>query len=381
MFSKIQNTMNWKKDAVKEALKGIRISGSDVDIIQAKAIQNVICFGSDVHIDLIINNPTLQAKKKVEGEIKEALTKVNAETTLKIKFIVDKPKVEKVAPIQGNALPGVKNIIAISSGKGGVGKSTVSSNLAVALVKQGYKVGLVDADIFGPSIPIMFDVEGERPVAIEIDGKSRIKPIESYGVKILSIGFFTDPSQAVVWRGPMATKALNQMLHEAHWGELDFLLIDLPPGTSDIHLSLVQSVPVDGSVIVSTPQKIAIADAKRGASMFQMDTIKVPILGFVENMAYFTPAELPDNKYYIFGMSGIKNLAEDLAIPFLGEIPLVQSVREASDAGRPAVLQNDTPIAKAYLELAEKMVEQANARKQNMDATEIVKITNMDGCS
>lgn len=381
MFSKIQNTMNWKKEAVKEALKGIRISGSDVDIIQAKAIQNVICFGSDVHIDLIINNPTLQAKKKVEGEIKEALTKVNAETTLKIKFIVDKPKVEKVAPIQGNALPGVKNIIAISSGKGGVGKSTVSSNLAVALVKQGYKVGLVDADIFGPSIPIMFDVEGERPVAIEVDGKSRIKPIESYGVKILSIGFFTDPSQAVVWRGPMATKALNQMLHEAHWGELDFLLIDLPPGTSDIHLSLVQSVPVDGSVIVSTPQKIAIADAKRGASMFQMDTIKVPILGFVENMAYFTPAELPDNKYYIFGMSGIKNLAEDLAIPFLGEIPLVQSVREASDAGRPAVLQNDTPIAKAYLELAEKMVEQANARKQNMDATEIVKITNMDGCS
>lgn len=381
MFSKIQNTMNWKKDAVSEALKGIRISGSDVDIIQAKAIQNIICFGSDVHIDLIINNPTLQAKKKVETEIKEALQKVNAETTLKIKFIVDKPKVEKVSPIQGNALPGVKNIIAISSGKGGVGKSTVSSNLAVALVKQGYKVGLVDADIFGPSIPIMFDVENERPVAVEVEGKSRIKPIESYGVKILSIGFFTNPSQAVVWRGPMATKALNQMLHEAHWGELDYLLIDLPPGTSDIHLSLVQSVPVDGSIIVSTPQKIAIADAKRGADMFQMDTIKVPILGFVENMAYFTPEELPDNRYYIFGMSGIKNLAEDLDIPFLGEIPLVQSVREASDAGRPAVLQNDTPIAKAYLELAEKMVVQATARKQNMDATEIVKITNMDGCS
>lgn len=381
MFSKIQNTMNWKKDAVSEALKGIRISGSDVDIIQAKAIQNIICFGSDVHIDLIINNPTLQAKKKVESEIKEALQKVNAETTLKIKFIVDKPKVEKVSPIQGNALPGVKNIIAISSGKGGVGKSTVSSNLAVALVKQGYKVGLVDADIFGPSIPIMFDVENERPVAVEVEGKSRIKPIESYGVKILSIGFFTNPSQAVVWRGPMATKALNQMLHEAHWGELDYLLIDLPPGTSDIHLSLVQSVPVDGSIIVSTPQKIAIADAKRGADMFQMDTIKVPILGFVENMAYFTPEELPDNRYYIFGMSGIKNLAEDLDIPFLGEIPLVQSVREASDAGRPAVLQNDTPIAKAYLELAEKMVVQATARKQNMDATEIVKITNMDGCS
>lgn len=381
MFSKIPNTMNWKKDAVKEALQGIRISGSDVDIIQAKAIQNIICFGSDVHIDLVINNPTLQAKKKVETEIKEALKKQNAETTLKVKFIVDKPKVEKVNPIQGNALPGVKNIIAVSSGKGGVGKSTVSSNLAVALVKQGYKVGLVDADIFGPSIPIMFDVEGERPVAVDVDGKSRIKPIESYGVKILSIGFFTDASQAVVWRGPMATKALNQMLHEAHWGELDYLLIDLPPGTSDIHLSLVQSVPVDGSIIVSTPQKIAIADAKRGASMFQMDTIKVPILGFVENMAYFTPEELPDNKYYIFGMSGIKNLAEDLAIPFLGEIPLVQSVREASDAGRPAVLQNDTPIAKSYMDLAEKMVREANARKENMDATEIVKITNMDGCS
>jgi ATP-binding protein involved in chromosome partitioning len=373
--------MSWKKDQVKDALKGVRVSGSDVDIVQENALKNIICFGEEVHIDLEISNPTMQAKKKVEADILSALKAVNEQSSLKIKFIVNTPKKEVVPPLRGEQIPGIKNIIAVASGKGGVGKSTVSSNLACSLAKQGFKVGLIDADIFGPSIPIMFDVENEKPFAIDVDRKTMIKPVESYGVKLLSIGFFTDANKAVVWRGPMATKALNQMIHEAHWGELDFLLIDLPPGTSDIHLSLVQSLPVDGAVVVSTPQKIALADAKKGVSMFTMENINVPILGMVENMAYFSPEELPDNRYYIFGMNGVKNLAEDMGIPFLGEIPLVQSIREASDAGRPAVLQNDTPISKSYLKFSEKVVEQANKRKAELDPTQIVRITNMDGCS
>jgi ATP-binding protein involved in chromosome partitioning len=262
-----------------------------------------------------------------------------------------------------------------------VGKSTLSANLACGLAKQGFSVGLVDADIYGPSIPIMFDVEKERPLAVEVDGKRMIKPIESHGVKMLSIGFFSEPNKAVVWRGPMASKALNQLLRDTHWGELDFLLIDLPPGTSDIHLSLVQTVPVTGAVVVSTPQRIALADAKKGVSMFQMDEIKVPILGLVENMAYFTPEELPENKYYIFGRDGIKNLAEDLKVPFLGEVPIVQSIREAADAGRPAVLQEDTAISEAYLSLAANIVQQVQDRNENLDPTKVLEITNMDGCS
>ncbi|MGB0427970.1 MAG: Mrp/NBP35 family ATP-binding protein [Flavobacteriales bacterium] len=373
--------MSWKKEALTSALSSIRISGSSTAITDKKYWRNVVCFGDEVHLDLNIDNPTLQAKKKLESDIKSALLAINPKTVLKLKTLAIKPQVAKQSPIKANSLDGVKQIIAIASGKGGVGKSTVSANLACALAKSGKKVGLVDADIFGPSIPIMFDVEHERPLMTEVDGKQKIKPIESHGVKILSIGFFTQASKAVVWRGPMATKALNQMLHDAHWGELDYLLIDLPPGTSDIHLSLVQSVPVDGAVIVSTPQKIAIADAKKGVDMFQMETINVPILGLVENMAYFSPEELPDNKYYIFGMNGIKNLAEDMAMPFLGEIPLVQSIREASDAGRPAVLQNNTPSAKAYQNLAKAVVVEAQKRQENLDATEMVKITNMDGCS
>ncbi|MCT4664570.1 MAG: Mrp/NBP35 family ATP-binding protein [Flavobacteriales bacterium] len=373
--------MSWKKDQVKANLSAVRVSGSDVDIVSENALRNIVCFGDDVHIDLVISNPTLQAKKKVEADILASLKKEHPNTTLKIKFIVEKPPVEKVPPLRGDKIPGIDNIIAIASGKGGVGKSTLSSNLACSLAKQGYKVGLIDADIFGPSIPIMFDVEREKPHAIDIDGKTKIEPIESYGVKLLSIGFFSDANKAIVWRGPMATKALNQMIHEAHWGELDYLLIDLPPGTSDIHLSLVQSLPVDGAVVVSTPQKIALADAKKGVSMFQMPNINVPILGLVENMAYFTPEELPENRYYIFGMNGVKHLSEDIGVPFLGEIPIMQSIREASDAGRPAVLQNGTEISKAYLKFSEKVVEQTKKRKSELEPTKIVEITNMDGCS
>jgi len=278
-------------------------------------------------------------------------------------------------------IPGIKNIIAVASGKGGVGKSTVTANLAVTLAKMGFKVGLLDADIYGPSMPIMFDVTQEKPLAVNVNGKSKMKPVESYGVKLLSIGFFTQPSQAVIWRGPMASKALNQMIFDAHWGELDFMLLDLPPGTGDIHLSIMQAMPVTGTVIVSTPQEVALADAKKGVAMFQQDSINVPVLGIVENMAYFTPEELPENKYYIFGKEGAKHLSEDLKVPFLGEIPLVQSIREAGDAGRPAALQTATPIEEAFEELTKNVVQEVVARNKNLPPTEAIKITTMAGCS
>ena len=271
--------------------------------------------------------------------------------------------------------------MAIASGKGGVGKSTVTANLAVTLAKMGFKVGVLDADIYGPSIPIMFDVAMEKPLSIMVDGKSKMKPIENYGVKVLSIGFFTKPNQAVIWRGPMASKALNQLIFDADWGELDFMLIDLPPGTGDIHLSIMQSLPITGAVVVSTPQTVALADARKGVAMFQQENIDVPVLGIIENMSYFTPAELPDNKYYIFGNAGAKNLAEDLEVPFLGEIPLVQSIREAGDAGRPAALQNATAIEEAFENITKNVVQETVRRNDDLPPTEAIKITTMAGCS
>jgi ATP-binding protein involved in chromosome partitioning len=269
------------------------------------------------------------------------------------------------SPEQRSILPGVKYIVAIASGKGGVGKSTVTANLAAGLVKKGFKVGLIDADIYGPSMPIMFDVENEKPHGTQIDGKTYILPIESHGVKMLSIGFFADVDQAIVWRGAMAVKALTQMFKDTAWGELDFMLIDLPPGTGDIHLSLVSLVQLTGAVIVSTPQPVALADARKGVGMFSLDTIKVPVLGIIENMAYFTPAELPDNKYYIFGQGGARHLAEELQVPFLGEIPLVQSIREAGDVGRPAVLQEGTPSQIAFDLLVTRFVEEVFKTARN----------------
>ena len=246
---------------------------------------------------------------------------------------------------------------------------------------MGFSVGVLDADIYGPSMPIMFDVENEKPISIEVDGKSKMKPIESYEVKILSIGFFTSPSQAVIWRGPMAAKALNQMIFDANWGELDFLLIDLPPGTGDIHLSIMQSLPITGAVVVSTPQAVALADAKKGVSMFLSEAINVPVLGIIENMAYFTPEELPNNKYYIFGQEGAKNLAADLNVPFLGEVPIVQSIREAGDYGRPAAMQEGSVIEAVFQEITRNVVQQTVARNESLPATEAIKITTMAGCS
>ena len=301
--------------------------------------------------------------------------------TAQVKVNIKVEVAEKPNEVKGKAIPGIKNIIAVASGKGGVGKSTVTANLAVTLAKMGFKVGVLDADIYGPSMPIMFDVENEKPISIEVDGKSKMKPIESFEVKLLSIGFFTSPSQAVIWRGPMAAKALNQMIFDAAWGELDFMLIDLPPGTGDIHLSIMQSLPITGAVVVSTPQAVALADAKKGVSMFMSDSINVPVLGIIENMAYFTPEELPNNKYYIFGKEGAKNLAEDLQVPFLGEIPLVQSIREAGDYGRPAALQTASIIETIFEEVTRNVVKETVFRNESLPATEAIKITTMAGCS
>ena len=367
-----------RKDILK-ALESITIAGEGKNMVESGAIANVITFGDEVVVDLVLHTPAMHIKKRAEDDIKKAILElVSADAKIKINSKVqvpDKPE------IKGKSIPGIKNIIGVASGKGGVGKSTVTANLAVSLAKMGFSVGILDADIYGPSMPIMFDVENEKPISVTIDGKSKMKPVESYEIKMLSIGFFTSPSQAVIWRGPMASKALNQMIFDADWGELDFLLIDLPPGTGDVHLSIVQSLPITGVVIVSTPQAVALADAKKGVSMFMSEAINVPVLGIVENMAYFTPEELPENKYYIFGQEGARNLAADLEVPFLGEVPIVQSIREAGDYGRPAAMQTGSIIESVFQEITRNVVQEVVNRNENLPATEAVKITTMAGCS
>ncbi len=367
-----------RKDILK-ALETITIAGEGKNMVESGAITNVITFGDEVVVDLVLHTPAMHIKKRAEDDIKKTILElVSAEAKIKINTkveVADKPE------IKGKSIPGIKNIIAVASGKGGVGKSTVTANLAVTLAKMGFSVGILDADIYGPSMPIMFDVENEKPISVTVDGRSKMKPVESYEVKILSIGFFTAPSQAVIWRGPMASKALNQMIFDADWGELDFMLIDLPPGTGDIHLSIVQSLPITGAVLVSTPQAVALADAKKGVSMFLSEAINVPVLGIIENMAYFTPEELPENKYYIFGQEGAKNLSEDLGVPFLGEIPIVQSIREAGDYGRPAAMQMASVVEHIFDEVTRNVVREVVARNESLPATEAVKITTMAGCS
>ena len=374
--------MTIQKKQIEEALKLVKVKGDKNSLLDNNLIGNIVIFNDEVTIDVTIHNPTLHAKKQVEVDILKAIhDQVYEKAKINVRITVEAKVEENPNLIRGAKIEGVKNIIAIASGKGGVGKSTVTANLAIALNKKGYKVGVVDADIYGPSQHIMFDVEKSRPEASNVNGKPVMLPVESYGVKLLSIGFFAPGSQAVVWRGPMATKALNQLIKDAYWGELDYLLIDLPPGTGDIHLSLVQAVPVTGAIIVSTPQTIALADAKKGVGMFQMETIQVPVLGLVENMAYFSPDELPDHKYYIFGKDGAKNLADDLNLPLLGEIPILQSIREAADIGHPVTLQSGSLSSNAFMDLASNMVSQLELRNKEMRPTEVVKITNMDGCS
>ena len=371
--------MKITKRVILDALSNITLPNEAVSIVESGAIKNIQIFGSDVELDVEVKIPTLHYKKRVQVDCIKAIHDFAFEKAkVKVNLSVNAPK--KKIEIKGNHIPGVKNIIAISSGKGGVGKSTIAANFAVGLSDLGYKVGVIDADIYGPSMHIMFDLEGAVPESIIIDKKSKIKPLESHGVKLLSIGFFTQSQQAVVWRGPMASKALNQLLWDTHWGELDYLVVDLPPGTGDIHLSLVQSIPLTGAVIVSTPQNIALADARKGVSMFQMESINVPVLGIVENMAYFTPAELPDNKYYIFGKDGAKSLSENLEVDFLGQIPLVESLRVASDIGRPAVLQRDTSIALELFDMTKNILNSIKKRNTNLAPTKAVQLTHAKGC-
>ena len=341
------------QEAILAALSRIIEPDLKKDIVELDLVREVVVDENTVHVTVEVSNPAMHSRKRMEEAVvfnlQQALGK-------EVKVVVT------VNPLSGEragvrkVLPKVKHIIAVASGKGGVGKSTITANLAAGLAARGLKVGLIDADIYGPSMPLMFDVVHERPTTVEKDGKRWIVPVESYGVKLLSIGFFADPSQAIAWRGPMATKALEQLIKDADWGELDVMLVDLPPGTGDIHLSLVQAVPLTGAIIVSTPQPVALIDARKGVGLFNLPSVNVPVLGIIENMAWFTPAELPENKYYIFGKGGARALAEELKVPFLGEVPLIQSVREAGDVGRPAILQGDTPAAAPFRDLCEAVI-------------------------
>ena len=374
--------MKINKKSIESILKTINSPGTNQDLISSGALLNIQVFGDQIEIDLKINNPSLQARKKLEIDIeKSIISKIDDKLIIKTNISVDYSKSKSSNLIKGQPIPGIDSIIAIASGKGGVGKSTVTANIAVTLSKMGLKVGILDADIYGPSMPIMFDIEKERPLAKEINGKSKMQPIENYGVKILSIGFFTKTDQAVIWRGPMASKALNQLIFDSAWGKLDFLLVDLPPGTGDIHLSIIQSLPITGAVIVSTPQEIALSDARKGIAMFQQETIQIPVLGIIENMAYFSPSELPGSKYYIFGKDGAKALSESKKIPFLGSLPLIQTVREASDYGRPAALQEEGTAKESFVSVTRKVVEQVIKRNKDLPPTKAVKITTMAGCS
>ncbi len=343
---------------IVDALRYVDDPDLKKDIVTLGMVKDVKVDGKNVFFTVVLTTPACPMKDMIHKACVNAVTHyVDKEAVVKVNMTA---QVKQSAQTGKQMLPGIKNIIAIASGKGGVGKSTVASNLAAALAKQGAKVGLLDADIYGPSIPMMFDVMNEKPQMRKVGDKNLMLPVESYGVKILSIGFFSPPSQAIIWRGPMASKALNQLIFDADWGELDYLFIDLPPGTGDIHMSLVGAVPVTGAIMVTTPQQVAIADARKGAAMFKHEHIKVPLLGVIENMSWFTPAELPENKYFIYGKGGGEQLAAEFDIPLLAQIPIIQSIAESGDAGRPVVFQEGTPQANAFL-LAAGRVAQALA--------------------
>lgn len=342
------------KEQVLHALSHVEDPDLKKDLVTLNMVENIQIEGNKVGFTVVLTTPACPLKAVIENACRNAIKHfVSADAE------VDIVMSSRVTTRQNAQLTNIKNIIAVASGKGGVGKSTVAVNLALGLAKTGARTGLIDADIYGPSIPIMFGLEGARPEAVQTpDGKTRILPIEKYGVKLLSIGFFTDPEQAVPWRGPMASNAVKQLFNDADWGELDYLVIDLPPGTGDIHITIAQGFPISGAVIVTTPQNVALADAKKGIGMFLMESIDVPVLGVVENMAYFTPAELPQNKYYIFGQGGGQKLAAKYQVPFLGEIPLVASISESGDKGEPVILQNDNIMSAAFTDLAQRVAQQ-----------------------
>ena len=359
---------------ILDALATVRYPGTGKNLVEAGMVEDDIRIeGMKVSFSLLFEKPTDPFMKSVVKAAEAAiLTHVSKE--VEIVGNISVKTIQAARPEVGKLLPQVKNIIGVSSGKGGVGKSTVAANLAVALAKLGYKVGLLDADIFGPSMPKMFQVEDARPYAEKIGGRDMIIPVEKYGVKLLSIGFFVDPDQATLWRGGMASNALKQLIGDADWGELDYFLIDLPPGTSDIHLTVVQTLALTGAVVVSTPQAVALADARTGINKFTTEKVNVPILGLVENMAWFTPAELPENKYYIFGREGAKKLAEEMNVPLLGQIPIVQSICESGDKGTPAALDENTITGRAFLSLAAAVVRQVDRRNVEQAPTRIVEM-------
>jgi ATP-binding protein involved in chromosome partitioning len=352
--------MSYTREDILAALAKVIEPDLKRDIISLNLVDDLKLEPNKVSFTVKVSNPAMHSRKRMEEACEFALERqIGTDVELEVTAIA-LPKEEQTTETR-KVLPGVKHIVAIASGKGGVGKSTVAVNIAVGLAQKGYKVGLVDADIYGPSAPVMFDIVNEKPQSEEINGKAYMLPIEQYGVKVLSIGFFADPAQAIVWRGPMASKALTQLFNDAWWGDLDYMLIDLPPGTGDIHLTLVQGVPLSGAVVVSTPQEVALADARKGISMFRLPSVNVPVLGIIENMSFFTPPELPDNKYHIFGRDGARRLADAQGVPFLGELPIIQSIREAGDAGRPAVLQEETIAAKAFHEIIHNFVKEVEA--------------------
>ncbi|KAA8477585.1 ATP-binding protein involved in chromosome partitioning [Arcticibacter tournemirensis] len=344
------------KEEVLNALRHVEEPDLKKDLVTLNMIEDIKIEGNNISFTVILTTPACPLKGLIENACRNAIAHfISADANVDVKMT------SRVTAQKNQPLTNINNIIVVASGKGGVGKSTVSANLAIGLAQTGAKVGLIDADVYGPSIPMMFGLEDTKPLAMQTeDGKTRIVPAEKYGIKILSIGFFTNPDQPVPWRGPMASNAVKQLFNDAEWGDLDYLIVDLPPGTGDIHITLTQTYPVAGAVIVTTPQNVALADTKKGMAMFLMNSINVPLLGIVENMSYFSPAELPENKYYIFGEGGGRKLAEQFSIPFLGEIPLVQSISAAGDSGEPVILQENNPTSKAFSEVAERVAQQVS---------------------
>ncbi len=368
--------MSYSKKQILDALRNVKHPETAQDIVAMGMVDDIWIEGTKAGFTLSFkkpNDPFINSMHKVCVQAIEQHLGKDLDFTDNIKIKTPEKK-EPKGDLNTQSMKDVKNIIAVASGKGGVGKSTIATNLAISLAKTGAKVGLIDADIYGPSIPKMLNVEGQRPMVRKVDNVEMITPIENYGVKILSIGFFINPEDALVWRGPMATNALKQLIHQAEWGEIDYLVVDLPPGTSDIHLTLVQEVSLTGAIIVSTPQDVALADAIKGIKMFTGKNINVPILGLIENMSWFTPEELPNNKYYIFGKDGCKNLAEKENIPFLGQIPIVQSIREGGDLGNPAVMNDGSLIEKTFKELSASVIKAVDDRNANLEPTKIVEI-------
>jgi ATP-binding protein involved in chromosome partitioning len=363
-----------KEEDIVNALKTVQEPDLKRDLISLNMVKEITINNNFISFTIILTTPACPLKDKIKNDCIEAIQAVNEDAKVQINFTSN---TTSLRTDKKDILKGVKNIIAVVSGKGGVGKSTVASNLALAIAESGAKVGLMDADIYGPSIHIMFGVRGERPLMKNVDGKGMIVPLERYGIKLMSIGLLVDEKQAVVWRGPMVSSAIRQFVSDVDWGDLDYLIIDMPPGTGDIHLTIVQTVPVTGVIVVTTPQLVALADAKKGIAMFNQPGLKVPVIGLVENMSYFTPAELPGNKYYIFGKKGGQNLASEFDIPFLGEIPLVQSIREGGDIGIPVMMSDDTISKNAFTEFSDNAIRGIAMRNAKIPETEVSEILEM----